>query len=86
MLSEGGLLHRIYGLIVRPMGSLINDNLSLIYRIMGEVIILQELVGHCVTCEKRIFCNDGFINGIILEDKTLLCFDCSDEDYNQKNG
>lgn len=41
---------------------------------------MQELVGCCKECKKQIFCNDGFINGIILDDKTLICFDCFDKD------
>lgn len=41
---------------------------------------MQELVGRCKECNKQIFCNDGFLNGIILEDKTLICFDCSDKE------
>jgi hypothetical protein len=38
---------------------------------------MQELVGHCQTCNKQIFCMNGFLNGIVSEDKTLVCFDCS---------
>lgn len=40
---------------------------------------MQELVGHCKECKREIVCNDGFICGIILEDKSLVCFDCSDK-------
>lgn len=40
---------------------------------------MQELVGYCKKCKKQIFCNAGFINGLVLEDKSLLCFDCSDQ-------
>ncbi|UVI28940.1 hypothetical protein [Paenibacillus spongiae] len=38
---------------------------------------MQELVGRCKQCGKDIYCNDGFINGVVQEDQTLLCFDCS---------
>ncbi|BBH24147.1 hypothetical protein Back11_54920 [Paenibacillus baekrokdamisoli] len=41
---------------------------------------MQELVGQCKTCNKHIFCQDGFINGVVLEDKSLLCFDCYDKE------
>lgn len=37
---------------------------------------MQEPVGCCKICQKQIFCYGGFINGIVMEDKTLLCFDC----------
>lgn len=41
---------------------------------------MQELVGYCISCNKQVFCQDGFINGVVLEDKTLLCFDCSEKE------
>ena len=41
---------------------------------------MQELVGLCKECNKQIFCNDGFLNGIVLDDQSLLCFDCSDKE------
>ena len=40
---------------------------------------MQELVGYCKVCIRKIYCNDGFINGIVLDDKALLCFDCYSE-------
>lgn len=40
---------------------------------------MQERVGSCKTCNREVFCNDGFINGVVLEDKTLVCFDCFEE-------
>ncbi|WP_199924957.1 hypothetical protein [Paenibacillus sp. IHBB 10380] len=44
---------------------------------------MQELVGHCKECKKEIFCNDGFLNGIVSEDKSLVCLDCSDKEQIQ---
>lgn len=44
---------------------------------------MQELVGQCKECKKQIFCKDGFINGIVLEDKSLICFDCFNKDHGQ---
>lgn len=41
---------------------------------------MQELVGNCKKCNKQIFCNDGFLNGVVLEDKSLICFDCADKE------
>jgi hypothetical protein len=46
---------------------------------------MLELVGHCNKCKKQIFCNDGFINGVVLEDKSLICFDCSDQEQEQSD-
>lgn len=40
---------------------------------------MEELIGHCRACEKPIYCKMGFLDGIVQEDKTLVCFDCSDE-------
>jgi hypothetical protein len=39
---------------------------------------MQELVGECKACKKQIFCHDGFIDGVVLDDNTLLCFECFD--------
>ncbi|MFD0679275.1 MULTISPECIES: hypothetical protein [unclassified Paenibacillus] len=44
---------------------------------------MQELVGHCIKCNKPIMCEDGFLNGIVVEDKTLICFECSEEEQSQ---
>lgn len=44
---------------------------------------MQEFVGHCKECNKQVFCNDGFINGIVLEDKSLICFECIDNEQEQ---
>jgi hypothetical protein len=41
---------------------------------------MQELVGHCRKCGKEIYCRDGFLDGIVLKDKSLICFDCDDEE------
>lgn len=39
---------------------------------------MQELVGECKECKKPIFCHDGFIDGVVLDDNTLICFECFD--------
>ena len=41
---------------------------------------MRELVGYCKACGREVYCNDGFFTGIVLEDKTIVCFDCADED------
>jgi hypothetical protein len=44
---------------------------------MKVIILEKELVGKCKICQKNIYCNSGFIEGIVLEDKTLICFKCT---------
>lgn len=42
---------------------------------------MKELVGSCSECGKEIFCLEGFINGVVLEDKSgMKCFDCAEEE------
>ncbi|WP_181833229.1 hypothetical protein [Bacillus taeanensis] len=40
---------------------------------------MKELVGCCVSCGKEIYCQNGFLNGVIRDDQLLQCFPC----YNQ---
>ena len=37
---------------------------------------MKELVGHCQECQKEIYCLDGFLDGIVREDQSLICFEC----------
>ncbi len=41
---------------------------------------MQELVGECKDCKKPVFCHDGFIDGVVLDDNTLICFECFNEE------
>lgn len=45
-----------------------------------------EEVGKCVNCSKIVYCTDGFLNGIIEENGSLLCFECSKRDEVNKKG
>ncbi|MFT4417143.1 hypothetical protein ACLM5H_25210 [Fredinandcohnia humi] len=41
---------------------------------------MKELVGTCSACGKEIYCLEGFINGVVSDDKKgMLCFDCAEE-------
>ncbi|WP_255822192.1 hypothetical protein [Halobacillus shinanisalinarum] len=40
---------------------------------------MQEHVGNCSQCGKEVFCLDGFLNGVVSEDKSLYCFECADK-------
>ncbi|GIO23613.1 hypothetical protein [Oceanobacillus sp. J11TS1] len=39
----------------------------------------KEFVGTCASCRKQIYCNNGFLEGIIQENHTLICFSCQDK-------
>ncbi|UJF34519.1 hypothetical protein [Paenibacillus hexagrammi] len=41
---------------------------------------MRELVGSCKCCGKAIYCDHGFLNGMVMEDRTLLCFDCFNQE------
>ncbi len=36
---------------------------------------MEEVVGECTLCRKHVFCENGFLNGYIL-DGLLLCLSC----------
>ncbi|WP_269843867.1 hypothetical protein [Domibacillus epiphyticus] len=40
---------------------------------------MNELVGQCMKCGKKVYCLDGFLNGV-KDGGKLLCFDCADEE------
>jgi hypothetical protein len=44
------------------------------------VIVLKELIGCCFICGKELYCLDGFFNGVILESKELICFECVEDE------
>jgi hypothetical protein len=41
---------------------------------------MKELVGHCDSCQKPIYCLDGFFNGVKKDNGKIICFDCDDEE------
>ncbi|MEL3972181.1 hypothetical protein AAEO50_07810 [Rossellomorea oryzaecorticis] len=41
---------------------------------------MKELVGHCDSCQKPIYCLDGFFNGVKKDSGKIICFDCDDEE------
>lgn len=48
-------------------------------RKIGGRVVMRELVGQCSMCGKEIFCVDGFLEGVVMEDKQLQCLTCSEE-------
>lgn len=39
---------------------------------------MKELIGYCSICRKELYCLDGFFNGVILDNKELVCFECAE--------
>jgi hypothetical protein len=40
---------------------------------------MKEKVGECMKCQKEIYCLDGFLNGVVLDNGDVVCFDCDDD-------
>lgn len=41
---------------------------------------MNEFVGKCHQCEKDIYCLDGFLNGVVVEQGNIICFDCVEKE------
>lgn len=41
--------------------------------------MVREPVGTCVDCGKTVYCESGFLSGIVLENHRLRCYDCQEE-------
>ncbi|SFK54042.1 hypothetical protein SAMN04487936_1177 [Halobacillus dabanensis] len=39
---------------------------------------MKEKVGYCTICGKELFCENGFLNAILENDHTLVCFPCEE--------
>ncbi|WP_276207703.1 hypothetical protein [Paludifilum halophilum] len=40
---------------------------------------MNEYVGTCSRCGVSIYCSNGFLEGVIQEDGTLLCLECRED-------
>lgn len=40
--------------------------------------VMKEKVGYCIICGKDLFCEDGFLNAVLENDHTLVCFSCEE--------
>ncbi|WP_164908552.1 hypothetical protein [Halobacillus litoralis] len=45
---------------------------------------MKEWVGVCANCADDIYCKNGFLEGVINEDRTLICFSCDEHLKNWK--
>ncbi|WP_216830588.1 hypothetical protein [Alkalihalobacterium elongatum] len=41
---------------------------------------MDEKVGTCSRCSKTIYCKSGFLNGTILKEGKLICFQSEEND------
>ncbi|WP_442594423.1 hypothetical protein [Neobacillus sp. D3-1R] len=46
---------------------------------------MKEYIGKCSNCQKDMYCLEGFFNGIVLENKEIICFDCHEKVENKEN-
>ncbi|WP_179133918.1 hypothetical protein [Halobacillus massiliensis] len=45
---------------------------------------MKELVGRCAACDKKVYCEDGFLNGVVSEDRKLRCFACEEKEKSSR--
>ncbi|MBB3131872.1 alpha-D-ribose 1-methylphosphonate 5-phosphate C-P lyase [Paenibacillus rhizosphaerae] len=41
---------------------------------------MREWIGKCRDCGKDIYCENGFLNGVVLDDQSLKCFACAEQE------
>lgn len=46
---------------------------------------MKELVSTCYECGKKLYCLDGFFNGVVTKEKKTLCFDCTEQKEKSAN-
>lgn len=39
-------------------------------------MFVDELIGECKSCGKKVYCHNGFLDGV-TEGNELFCFDCT---------
>ncbi len=42
----------------------------------------KQLVGTCESCGKKIYCDGGFLQGIMGPDHQLICYECDERAAN----
>ncbi|RJX41083.1 hypothetical protein D3P09_03495 [Paenibacillus pinisoli] len=66
----------IHGIMNRLEFCYMNSSMAMQFA-YKDVNRLKEHVGYCQECRKEIFCRDGFLDGVVQEDTSIRCFDCS---------
>ncbi|WNQ09065.1 hypothetical protein MJA45_15565 [Paenibacillus aurantius] len=41
---------------------------------------MKELVGHCVLCGRPVYCDSGFLDGVVRDDGKVQCRSCPEEE------
>ncbi|GGE07322.1 hypothetical protein GCM10011571_05730 [Marinithermofilum abyssi] len=44
---------------------------------------MKELVGMCTGCGREVYCLNGFLNGVVDEEKRLWCTACEEKPKGQ---
>ncbi|WP_179281435.1 hypothetical protein [Paenibacillus sp. XY044] len=47
---------------------------------------MREWIGKCRDCGRDIYCENGFLNGVVLEDQSLKCFGCAEQQDAENEG
>ncbi|MEK4299543.1 hypothetical protein MKY30_09140 [Oceanobacillus sp. FSL W8-0428] len=45
----------------------------------------KEFVGTCTLCGKSVYCHNGFLEGVVQENHTLVCFACQNKTEEDKS-
>ncbi|HET7629699.1 MAG TPA: hypothetical protein VFK44_15100 [Bacillales bacterium] len=45
---------------------------------------MKEFIGTCKICNKAVYCENGFFNGILLPGHEYLCYDCDEKQQDNK--
>ncbi len=45
---------------------------------------MKEYVGTCIRCETPIYCEAGFLGGIVQGKGTIICFSCDKQVTDEK--
>ena len=47
----------------------------------------KQPVGTCFECGKMVYCDGGFLGGVVLPDHTIKCYECDTQDayFDERN-
>lgn len=46
---------------------------------------MKEWIGNCRNCREKIYCENGFFNGVVLPGHEYLCFECENQESNHQD-
>ncbi|HET7580702.1 MAG TPA: hypothetical protein VFK33_15600 [Bacillales bacterium] len=47
---------------------------------------MKEYIGECKNCGKTIYCENGFLNGVLLPGHEYLCWACDEKEEQKEKG